>query len=132
MLQVFIFSIIALSSSYACDINIKFKQLHGVQLTKQILLETAIPALADKGYTFTQGQSDLMTKFVISKGRDIQVFDKFFAKASVSLYKNGHMQNYTHGQGNSFDTVSPAYTTEMFKIAIETAVSHLPVCIKSN
>lgn len=73
-----------------------------------------------------------MAKIIISKGRDVQVFNKFFAKTSVSLYKGGQMQNYTHGQGKIYELIKPAYTLEMYRLAIETAVGHLPECLNSN
>ena len=89
-------------------------------------------ALLDKGFSSSNLPSKFMAKIILSKGRDVQVFDKFFAKASVSLYKDGQMQNYTHGQGKTYDLIKPAYTLEMYKLAIQKAVKHLPECLNSN
>ena len=129
LLSVFILSI---ANVFACDVNIKIKQIHGLQVEDKELNKITSMALLDKGFSSSNLPSKFMAKIILSKGRDVQVFDKFFAKASVSLYKDGQMQNYTHGQGKTYDLIKPAYTLEMYKLAIQKAVKHLPECLNSN
>lgn len=126
-----IFSL-SIANAFACDLNIRIKQIHGLQVEDKELKQIASMSLLDKGYSSSNIPSKFMAKIIISKGRDVQVFDKFFAKASVSLYKDGQMQNYTHGQGKTYDIIKPAYTLEMYKQAIQKAVGHLPDCLNSK
>lgn len=121
-----------IASVIACDINIKIKQIHGLQIDQNQLEKFAKNKLLEKGYIQSESSAQYLAKIVISKGRDAQVFDKFFAKASVSLYKSGPMENYTHGQGKTYDSVKPAYTYKMYNLAVENAVSHLPECLVLN
>lgn len=117
---------------WACDINIKIKQIQRLTVDEKLITKVAVEALADKGMHYSSSSAKYLAKITLSKGTDIQVMDKFFAKASISLYKAGQMQNYTHGQGKTYDLVSPAYTDEMFVMAIQKAVGHLPDCVNSN
>jgi len=116
-------------SVFACEVNINIKQIHALQIDTKELNLVATSQLADKGYRSTTAQGKYLAKIVISKGRDIHAINNFFAKASVSLYKSGQMQNYTHGQGKTYDVILPAYTLEMYKLAIENAIYHLPECL---
>lgn len=128
---IFVLSL-SITSAFACDVNIKIKQIHGLQVEDKELIKVSSMSMLDKGYASSNTPAKYLAKIVISKGRDVQVFDKFFAKASVSLYKRGQMQNYTHGQGKTYDIIKPAYTLEMYKVAIQKAIGHLPECFNSN
>lgn len=129
VLSIFILSI---SNVLACDVNIKIKQIHGLQVENKELNKVTSMSLLDKGYSASNTPVKYMAKIIISKGRDVHVLDKFFAKASISLYKAGQMQNYTHGQGKIYDMRYPAYSIDMYRLAIQTAIGHLPECLNSN
>lgn len=117
---------------WACDLHIKIKQIQRLTVDEKLITKVAVESLADKGMHYSSNSAKYLAKIILSKGTDIQVMDNFFAKASISLYKSGQMQNYTHGQGKTYDLVGAAYSEEMFVMAIQKAVGHLPDCVNSN
>lgn len=117
---------------FACGVNIKIKEIHGLQLKQKELIKITSLALSNKGYSVSNTPAYFMAKIVLSKGRDVEVFNKIFARASISLYKAGQMQNYTHGQGKTYDNGQSAYTLDMYRLAIQTAIGHLPECTNSK
>ena len=118
--------------SWACDVNIKIKQIHGLNVNEKLISQVTAESLLDKGMHYSTSPAKFLAKITLSKGRDLRMMDKFFAKATISLYKGSQMQNYTLGQGKTYDLVAPAYTETMYVMAIKKAVGHLPDCVNSN
>lgn len=115
-------------TAFGCDVNLKIKQIHGLQMNEQEVVKASSEFLLNKRYQQVATSADYLVKIVLSKGQGFQTGDDYFARASISVYKNGQMQNYTLGLGKAYDSTSSAYTTDMFKMAIEKGVSHLPEC----
>lgn len=125
----FLFVIATYSTfNFACETKLNFKYLHGLELSKEQVMLATSENLEIKKYIVTNQTSDYSAKIVLSKGKDFQQAFEYFAKTSVSLYKKGRLVNYTYGEGKSYSNEQTAYTLDMFKLAIEKAVGHLPDC----
>lgn len=125
---IFLFLIVSANLAFACDTDIKIKQIHGLEHPNKDVRADITNFLETKGHQIVLTNSTYTAKVVLSKGLDYQSPDKLFAKASLSLYKGTKLVNYVFGMGKIYKTDQLAYTYQMFRIAIESAIAHLPKC----
>ena len=117
--------------SFACEFSLKLKQLHDLNLSEKILSQQIGEKMGVKSYTIVSQNTEYLLKVTLSKGVDVHAVDKFFARVGLALYKNNNMQNYTYGIGKYYSDNKLAYGIDMYKMALENAISQLPICLSS-